>query len=59
MSVGIFGSGRMIDRTTRVSKRGYALAPALALAVAVPFYLGFVWAPTWPLALTFLLRRCA
>jgi predicted MFS family arabinose efflux permease len=55
MSVGIFGSGWIIDRTTRVSKRGYGLAPALALVLAVPCYLGFVWAPTWPVALTFLL----
>ncbi len=23
----------------------------MSLALAIPFYLGFVWAPTWPLAL--------
>jgi len=55
MSVGIFGSGWLIDRSTRVSKRAYGLAPALALIVAVPCYLGFVSAPSWPVALAFLL----
>jgi len=47
-------SGRVIDRMTRVSRTGYALAPALSLGVAMPFYLGFVWAPGWPLALALL-----
>ena len=28
--------------------------PALSLALALPFYVAFVWAPTWPLALVFL-----
>jgi predicted MFS family arabinose efflux permease len=55
MSVGIFGSGWLIDRFTRVSKRAYGLAPAMALVLAVPCYLAFVWAPTWPVALAFLL----
>ncbi|HJV43554.1 MFS transporter [Caulobacter sp.] len=55
MSVGIFGSGWLIDRSNRVSKRAYGLAPALALIVAVPCYLGFVSAATWPVALAFLL----
>jgi predicted MFS family arabinose efflux permease len=55
MSAGIYVSGRVIDRYTRRSKVAYALAPAISLALAVPFYLGFVWAPTWPLALVFLI----
>jgi predicted MFS family arabinose efflux permease len=55
MSVGIFGSGWLIDRLTRLSKRAFALAPAIALVAAVPFYVGFVWSPTWPVALAFLL----
>jgi predicted MFS family arabinose efflux permease len=55
MSAGIYVSGRVIDRYTRRSKVAYALAPAISLALAVPFYLGFVWAPTWPLALIFLI----
>jgi len=55
MSAGIFVSGRVIDRFTRRSKQAYALVPAASLALAVPFYLGFVWAPSWPLALVFLI----
>jgi MFS family permease len=55
MSAGIFVSGWAIDRFTRRSKRAYALIPAASLALAVPFYLAFVWAPTWPLALAFLI----
>ncbi len=54
MSVGIFGSGWLIDRLTRRSKRAYGLAPAIALILAAPFYLAFVWAPSWPVALAFL-----
>lgn len=54
MSTGIFISGRVIDRFTRRSKSAFASVPAVTLALAVPFFLGFVWAPTWPLALLFL-----
>ncbi|MEJ2818494.1 MULTISPECIES: MFS transporter [unclassified Caulobacter] len=55
MSVGIFGSGWLIDRFTRVSKRAYGLAPAIGLILAVPFFLAFVWAPSWPLAIGLLI----
>ena len=55
MSAGIFASGRLIDRFTRRSRKAYALLPAVTLALAVPFYVAFVWAPTWPMALLFLL----
>ncbi len=54
MGGGIFLSGRIIDRFTQRAKAAYALVPAGSLALAVPFYLGFVWAPTWRLALLFL-----
>ncbi|QNE33539.1 MFS transporter [Sphingomonas sp. NBWT7] len=54
MGGGMIISGRVIDRMTRASRAGYATAPALSLAVAMPFYLGFVWAPSWPLALVLL-----
>ena len=53
MSAGILISGRVIDRFTRRSKQAYALVPALSLMLAVPFYLGFVWAPSWQTALLF------
>nr|WP_223395850.1 MFS transporter [Caulobacter segnis] len=55
MSAGIFVSGRVIDRYRRRSKVVYAVAPVISLTLAIPFYLGFVWAPTWPLALAFLI----
>ncbi len=51
MTAGIFVSGRVIDRFTPKSRRAYALIPAIALVFAIPFYIGFVWAPTWPLAI--------
>lgn len=50
----MFVSGRMIDRFARTSKQAYALVPATSLACAIPFYLLFVWAPSWRLALLFL-----
>ncbi len=53
MSAGIFVSGRVIDRFTRRSKTAYALVPAASLALAVPFFLGYVWEPTWQAALLF------
>lgn len=54
MSAGIFASGWLIDRFTRRSKQAYAFLPAISLTLAVPFYLAFLWAPSWPLALAFL-----
>ena len=54
MGAGIFVSGRVIDRFTKVSKQAYALVPAASLVLAIPFYLAFVWAPTWQLSLIFL-----
>ena len=51
MSGGMIASGRVIDRLSRHSRRIYATAPAWSLAVALPFYVFFVWVPGWPLAL--------
>ena len=55
MSAGMLISGRVIDRYVHRSKQAYALIPAASLALAIPFYVGFVWAPTWPLAIALLL----
>jgi MFS family permease len=55
MGGGIFVSGRVIDRFTRRSRTAYAAVPAASLALAVLPYLGFVAAPSWPVALAFLL----
>jgi len=54
MGGGIVISGRVLDRVTRGSRTGYAVAPAVGLALALPFYIAFVWAPTWPLAVALL-----
>jgi len=54
MSAGMFVSGQMVDRLTRRSKAAYATLPAASLLLAIPLYVGFVWAPTWPVALLFL-----
>jgi len=51
---GMIVSGRVIDRFTRRSRTAYATVPALSLTCALPFYIAFVWAPTWRLALVFL-----
>jgi predicted MFS family arabinose efflux permease len=55
MSAGMLVSGRVVDRFTSRSKAAYATAPAASLALAIPFYIGFVWAPSWPLSLAFLI----
>ena len=54
MGGGILVSGRVIDRFSHRSKQTFATIPAATLAAAVPFFLAFVWAPTWPVALAFL-----
>lgn len=54
MSAGMIISGRVIDRLTRRSRAAYATVPALSLFLAMPFYVAFVWAPTWRLGLLFL-----
>jgi predicted MFS family arabinose efflux permease len=54
MSAGMIVSGRVIDRFTRRSKQAYALVPAASLTLAIPFYLAFVWAPTWELSVLLL-----
>jgi MFS family permease len=51
MGGGMIISGKVIDRFATRARHVYATAPALSLAVAMPFYLAFVWSPGWPLAL--------
>jgi predicted MFS family arabinose efflux permease len=52
--VGTFASGWLVDRLSRLNPRAYALVPLAAIAISLPFYVLYVWAPTWPLALAFL-----
>jgi predicted MFS family arabinose efflux permease len=47
---GIFAAGRLADWLVPKTKRAYAWLPAASLTLAVPFYIGFVWAPSWQLA---------
>ncbi|MGE0047182.1 MAG: MFS transporter, partial [Hyphomonadaceae bacterium] len=54
VSAGMYVSGRLVDRLALRSKTAYAYVPAFALILAVPLFVGFVWAPSWPLALAFL-----
>jgi predicted MFS family arabinose efflux permease len=55
MGGGIFVSGRLVDRFAAKGKAAYAVIPAISLLLALPFFLGFVWAPRWELALGFLM----
>ncbi len=54
MSGGIFASGRVIDRLVHRDKAAYGFVPAASLVAATPFFLGFVFAPSWPVALLFM-----
>jgi MFS family permease len=54
MSAGIFAAGWLVDRYATRWKQAYALIPAIGLALAIPFYVGFVWSPAWPTALLML-----
>jgi len=51
MGGGMVVSGRLIDRMTARRRSAYATIPAVSLILALPFYLGFLLAPSWPLAL--------
>lgn len=55
ISAGMYASGRLIDKFAPRGKQAYAMVPAVGLALAIPFFIGFVWAPTWPVALLFLI----
>jgi MFS family permease len=54
MGLGTWLSGQFVDILVRRSKVWYALLPAVALALSLPFFIGFVKAPTIWVALAFL-----
>ena len=54
-AVGTFGAGWLVDRLSHRSPRWYAWVPAIAFVASLPFFLGFLWVPTWRLALVFLI----
>jgi len=51
MGAGIFASGKLIDRFAVRNKAAYATIPALSLLFALPFFLGFITADRWEVAL--------
>lgn len=55
ISAGIFTSGRLIDAFVPKAKSAYAWIPAVALLLAIAPFIGFVWSPTWPMAMLFLI----
>jgi MFS family permease len=51
MALGTFGSGWLVDRWSRRNKRAYALVPAIAFAITIPFFVAMIYAPSWQVAL--------
>jgi MFS family permease len=54
ISAGMYLSGRLIDRFAKRNRTAYAYLPAVSLALAIPFFVGFAWSPDWRVALAFL-----
>jgi len=54
MTVSMVVTGRLVDHFARRSKAAYALLPAISLIIAIPLYIGFVWAPSWSMSCLFL-----
>lgn len=50
MGLGTWLSGVLVDWLSKRSKVWYALVPAAAIGLAVPFWLAYVWAPNWQMA---------
>lgn len=53
--VGTVASGWLVDRLGHKDRRWFAWVPAIAFALSIPFWFGMLWAPTWELAMLFLL----
>ncbi len=51
MAIGMFASGFLADRFALRRVSAYAIFPAVALAIGVPFFIGGVLADSWQLAL--------
>lgn len=52
--LGGFASGWLVDKLGAKNQSAYALVPAAALALSIPGWLAFIYAPTWQLSLAFL-----
>jgi MFS family permease len=54
MGVGTWGAGALADWLARRARYWYAVVPLIAMVIAIPFYLLFVSAHTWQMALVYL-----
>ncbi len=54
MGLGTILSGPIVDWLVKRSRVWYALMPAIAITLSIPFWLGYVWAPDWQTGLAFL-----
>ena len=53
--VGTVVSGWLVDRLGHKDRRWFAWVPAIAFVLSIPFWFGILWAPTWQIAMLFLL----
>ena len=53
--VGTLASGWLVDKLGKKDRRWFAWVPAIAFTLSIPFWFGLLWAPTWQLAMLFLL----
>jgi predicted MFS family arabinose efflux permease len=52
-AIGTFGSGWLADRLATLNKAWYAWLPAIVYVLSLPFFIGFVLAGSWPVAMMF------
>ena len=53
--IGTVVSGWLVDKLGHKDRRWFAWVPAIAFALSIPFWFGLIWAPTWQIAMLFLL----
>ena len=53
--IGTLVSGWLADKLGKKDRRWFAWIPAIAFALSIPFWFGLIWAPTWQIAMLFLL----
>lgn len=53
--IGTLVSGWLVDKLGKKDARWFAWVPAIAFALSIPFWFGLLWAPTWQIAMLFLL----
>lgn len=49
--IGTFGAGWLVDRLSVRDRRWFAWVPAIAFTITIPFWVGMILAPSWPMAL--------